>query len=507
MGTWVKFILPQPTTHLIWGPLPKEEKQTIPRFTHHVSRITFHVLCRTFLPFLFVIGCDGTDESLRQSEALIRSNRHDEAIALLAEVITADDRNPKARLLMGQAYEALGNYDRAIPQFKAAIRLYVAQPEDRATVRLQLAKIYLRLGVREEGVNQLRAIVHSTSDNAVIQQVAGLVSDAYQVVQITKGNPANYSPSFSPDGEQIAFASSRSDNSEIYLMEVSGSNLQQVTFTPDFNEDTPRFLGDSRYIVHSREPKSPGDVHIVLQSDGTTPVYTGLYVTHFDRKVTHELLPLGLGVRAPSTPLFPPLAGGLRGGWKRVVYEASRDRTLDLYLLNLHDVDLENMAGRIIVPTPITDSEADEGSPTFFPDGKQLAFVSAGPEGTGPRRVAPGRSKPLHQIYTINIDGTDEKHLNPNPYDCYSPVIAPDGKTIAFVSGRMDDIEIYLMDIDGTKERRITSGIGVSVQPAFSPDGSKLVFVSDRSGTLQIYLMSFDQPVTRDMLIQHLQGE
>ena len=398
---------------------------------------------------------------------------------------------------MGQAHEALENYDRAIPQFKAAIRLYVAHPEDRAMVRLQLAKIYLRLGVREEGVNQLRAIVHSTSDNAMIQQVTGLVSDAYQVVQVTKGNPDNYSPSFSPDGKQIAFASSRSGNSEIYLMDVNGSNLRQVTFTPDFNEDTPGFLGDSLYLVHSREPKSAGEVHIVLQSDGTTPVYTGIYVAHLDREVTHELLPLGLGVRAPC----------LSSDWKRVVYEASRDRTLDLYTLDLHGIDLEDMEGRTIVPTPITDSAADEGSPTFFPDGKRIAFVSAGPEGTGPRRAAPGRSRPLHQIYTINIDGSDEKHLNPNPYDCYSPVIAPDGKTIAFVSGRMDDIEIYLMDIDGTNERRITSGIGVSVQPAFSPDGRKLVFVSDRSGNLQIYLMSFDQPVTREMLIQHLQGE
>ena len=397
---------------------------------------------------------------------------------------------------MAQAHEALENYDRAIPQFKAAIRLYVAQPEDRVMARLYLAKIYLRLGVRKEGVNQLRAIVHSTSDSAMIQQVAGLVSDAYQVTQITKGNLANYSPNFSPDGKQIAFASSRLGNSEIYLMDVNGSNPQQVTFTPDFNEDTPRFLGDSLYLVHSREPKSAGEAHIVLQSDGTTPVYTGIYATHLNREITHELLPLGLGVRAPRLSL----------DWKRVVYEASRNRTLDLYTLDLHGIDLEDMEGRIIVPISITESEADEGSPTFFPDGKRIAFVSAGPEGTGPRRAAPGRSKPLHQIYTINIDGSDEKHLNPNPYDCYSPVIAPDGKTIAFVSGRMDDIEIHLMDIDGTNERRITSGIGVSVQPAFSPDGRKLVFVSDRTGNLQIYLMSFDQPVTRDMLIQHLQG-
>lgn len=398
---------------------------------------------------------------------------------------------------MGQAHEALENYDRAIPQFKAAIRLYVAQPEDRALARLQLAKIYLRLGVRKEGVNQLRAIVHSTSDNAMIQQVAGLVSDAYQVVQITQGNPENYSPNFSPNGKQIAFASSRLGNSEIYLMDVNGSNLQQITSTPDFNEDTPRFLGDSRYIVYSREPKSAGEVQIVIQSDGTTPVYTGIYTTHVDSKATKELLPLGLGVRVPC----------LSPDGKRVVYEASRDRNLDLYSLDLNGINLEGIEEKIIVPTQITDSEADEGNPTFFPDGKRLAFVSAGPGGTGPRRAAFGRSKPLHQIYTINIDSSDEKHLNPNPYDCYSPVIAPDGKTVAFVSGRMDDIEIYLMDIDGTNERRITSGIGVSVQPAFSPDGGKLVFVSDRRGTLQVYLMSFNQPVTKEILIQRLQGE
>ena len=84
--------------------------------------------------------------------------------------------------------------------------------------------------------------------------------------------------------KQIAFASSRLGNSEIYLMEVNGSNLRQVTFTPDFNEDTPRFLGDSLYLVHSSEPKSAGEAYIVLQSDGTTPVYTGIYATHLDKR-------------------------------------------------------------------------------------------------------------------------------------------------------------------------------------------------------------------------------
>ena len=99
---------------------------------------------------------------------------------------------------MAQAHEALKNYDRAIPQFKAAIRLYVAQPEDRAMVRLQLARIYLRLGVREEGVNQLRAIVHSTSDNAMIQQVAGLGQRCLPSSSDYKGESSQLLAEFSP---------------------------------------------------------------------------------------------------------------------------------------------------------------------------------------------------------------------------------------------------------------------------------------------------------------------
>ena len=463
------------------------------------SRFTFRVLWRTFLMALFLcfIGCDGKDDSLRQSEALIRSGMHPEAIALLEQVITTDERNPKARVLLGQAHEALGNYDDAVVQLKAAIHLYVAQPEERAVVRLRLAKIYLRLGIRTSGLNELRAVVRATSDNAMIQQAVGLVSDAHRVVQLTKGDKDNYSPNFSPDGSQIAFASSRLGNGEIYLMDVNGRNHRQVTFTPDFNEDTPGFLNGLRYLTYSREPKNSGDVHIVLQSDGTTPIYTGISVTHIDSNVTQELLPLGLGVRAPR----------VSPDRRRMVYEASSDRNLDLYTLELNDIDPENMAVTAIMPKRITDSEADEGSPAFFPDGKRIAFVSAGPEGTRRRRAGLPRSNPLHQIYTINIDGTDEKHLNPNPYNCYSPSISPDGKTIVFVSGRTDDIEVYLMDIDGANERRITNGIGVSIQPAFSPDGRKLAFVSDRSGVFQIYLMHLDQPVTREMLIQHLQGE
>ena len=187
--------------------------------------LTLNVLRFTLLIVTLglAIGCSGKDDSLRQSEMLIRSGMHPEAINLLEKIIAADDRNPKARFLLGQAYEGLGSYDQAIHNYRTAINLYAAHPEDRSTVRLALAKVYLKQGLRERGYNELRTIVRSTSDSAVLQQVAGLVTEAYEVAQLTSDKSDNYAPRFSTDGSQLAFASYRLDNGEIFIMDSGRS--------------------------------------------------------------------------------------------------------------------------------------------------------------------------------------------------------------------------------------------------------------------------------------------
>ena len=461
------------------------------RITHHVSRITFHVSWVTLIVIALgcITGCSGKDDPLRQSEALIRSGMHPEAINLLEKIITVDDRNPKARFLMGQAYEGLGSYDEAIRHYRTAINLYAAHPENRATVRFALAKVYLKQGLRGPGYNELRAIVQSTSDAAVLQGVAGLITDAYQVSQLTSGKDDNYSPRFSADGSQIAFASYRLDNGEIFIMDLDGRVRQRVTYTTDFDEGEPAFLHDPHYLIYSREPQTSRQVKILLQSSGSTPIYAGFYATHIHSKVTQEIMPVGFGVRSL----------GIAPDRQRVAYESNSAGNLEIYTLDLRDVDLGAIDPETIPATQITHNEVDDGSPVFFPDGKRLAFVSARTDD-----LAAGQAE-RHQIYSIKVDGSDEIHLNPNPHDCYSPVISGDGKTIAFVSARDGDIEIYLMDADGSNERRLTNGIGASMQPAFSPDSKLLAFVSDRSDVFQIYLMHLDRPLTKRDLLLHLE--
>src|SRR5204862_5933533 len=79
------------------------------------------------------------------------------------------------------------------------------------------------------------------------------------------------------------------------------------------------------------------------------------------------------------------------------------------------------------------------------------------------------------------------------------PQCAPDGKTVAFVVSQIDVKEdkpgsghIWTVGIDGRNERQITSSTDSESAPRFSPDGKYLAFTSSRPGTAkgnQVWLL------------------
>ena len=65
--------------------------------------------------------------------------------------------------------------------------------------------------------------------------------------------------------------------------------------------------------------------------------------------------------------------------------------------------------------------------------------------------------------------------------------ISPDGKTIALVLNRDNQVDLYIRSLEGSDLRRITRDKAVEASPCWSPDGKTLCFVSDSSGRPLLY--------------------
>lgn len=79
---------------------------------------------------------------------------------------------------------------------------------------------------------------------------------------------------------------------------------------------------------------------------------------------------------------------------------------------------------------------------------------------------------------------------------------SPDGKTLAFVGRRDGEFDIYTIGIEGGDERRITTCAGLDDGPDYSPDGAFIYYNSYCSGRMQIWRMRPDgsqaEQLTRD---------
>ena len=93
-------------------------------------------------------------------------------------------------------------------------------------------------------------------------------------------------------------------------------------------------------------------------------------------------------------------------------------------------------------------------------------------------------------VYSIQDGGTDLRRITTDPASDGSPSWSPDGSQLAFVSDRDGEPRVYRINADGTDEVRLTDGsaggsLGRDISPAWSRDGSRIAFVhGDRIFTM-----------------------
>ena len=94
-------------------------------------------------------------------------------------------------------------------------------------------------------------------------------------------------------------------------------------------------------------------------------------------------------------------------------------------------------------------------------------------------------------IYILPIAGGTPRRvtqLAPSYWHGWSP----DGKTLAYCAERNGEYDIYTIPVEGGDEKRLTTAAGLDDGPDYSHDGKYIYFNSERTGRMQIWRMKTD---------------
>ncbi len=160
---------------------------------------------------------------------------------------------------------------------------------------------------------------------------------------------------------------------------------------------------------------------------------------------------------------------GLPGAFDaRIAYVTSRRHSNKEteYMLQVADTDGFS-------PQTLLSSQEPIMSPSWSPDGKNVAYVSF--ENGQPEIY-------IHDIYTA-----DRRLISSFKGINGAPVWSPDGTRLALTLSKDGSPDIYVLTIKDKSLYRVTSHWSIDTEPAWMPDGQSLVFTSSRSGRPQLY--------------------
>jgi Tol biopolymer transport system component len=108
-------------------------------------------------------------------------------------------------------------------------------------------------------------------------------------------------------------------------------------------------------------------------------------------------------------------------------------------------------------------------------------------------------------VYILPVTGGEPVLLTKNT-PSYWHGWSMDGKTLAYCAERNNNYDIYTISVDGGEEKRLTTTDNLDDGPDYSTDGKYIYFNSYRSGHMQIWRMHTDgsnpEQLTFDELLQ-----
>jgi len=225
---------------------------------------------------------------------------------------------------------------------------------------------------------------------------------------------------------QIAFVSEAEGFKEVFVADVLGENIRQITRHKDLTV-SPKFSPDGRQLAYtSYHPGNPN-----------------LYVTNLEAGKTTKAIS-----RRPGLNLAPAWSPD----GKTMVITLSKDGNPDLYLMNTRGDVLDRL----------TKNAGINVSPSWSPDGKQIAFVS-------------DRSGRPH-VYIMDLQTRGVRRITFQGNDNTEPSWSPKGDWIAYSGLYENRYQIFIIRPEGGQPVQLTWYRDDHESPSWSPDGRQIVF-------------------------------
>ncbi len=324
---------------------------------------------------------------------------------------------------------------------------------------------------------------------------------------LTTGKGGDFRPSWSPDGNWIAFSSVRGNPmpfahgrwerlelADIYIIRVDGSGLKQITKSGDFC-GSPKWMGDSRHVVaycmtaeqtlaNRRPSPEPGNDTRLVSIDTTTGASTDVTA--------------GPGVKFNPSPLAGNEIGYIRKDTDQagIYYASGRRGPRGNIRAASWSPDGTHVVfhKRNTVPSPVWHSVFSR-NPNYqlFQTGIQAAFSPSGKEFVTVSRPTGGTLSALSVITVAT--GVSKVVFRDKTRNVLAGAWSPDGNRIIFGVGgfaaffdafhslflkpidRVEDgAQVAMVNADGTGFRELTAGLGNNAFPSFAPDGKRFVY-------------------------------
>jgi Tol biopolymer transport system component len=241
--------------------------------------------------------------------------------------------------------------------------------------------------------------------------------------RLTRDRVSDMDPAWSPDGQRIAFTTSRGLGRHVYVMSATGEGLTRVSTTTAPNSQ-PSWSPDGTKLLYTTQGGGSGDIVLALaDGSGTLAILAGNPAADFD-------------------PAWSPTSyNGVK-----FAFTSMRDNgSGDIYTYD--DSQTPNVR-RLTV--------GGARQPAWSPDGTKIAYV-----------VWHGRG---FDVFVTNADGTGTPtNLTKSSADNEMPAWSSDGKKIAFVSNRDGKHHLYTMNPDGSGVARLTRGGDSDSAPSWKP--------------------------------------